>query len=1148
MRFHNGAPLYSAKDLLTFLGCTHSSALDLQLAGGAITADDDEDDPYLELLKEKGNAHEAHYLEDLKRQGRSVREIARVASLDEMAELTRAAMREGVDVIYQGALVELPWHGYSDFLLRVEKPSALGPWSYEVADTKLARSAKPKHVLQLCLYSQMVAREQDLMPTNAHVVLGDSAQFTFALNDYIYYCDAAKRRFLSFMADKARETFAEPCEHCGMCRWSGRCEKEWDETDHLSLVARLAGPQARKLRSAGVTTLRELAELPTGTSVSKLQPETLARLRDQAKLQFGKRATGTNAVETLPLEPRRGFARLPEPDAGDLFFDMEGDPVYSPEGSLEYLFGFHFLDDDGKETFRAFWAHDRASEKTAFEGALDFIVERLRRFPKAYVYHYAAYEETALRRLARQYGTSKRQQDDAIMRLAQAHGTRENEVDDLLRDRKLVDLYKVVREGIRISEPSYSLKNLEVFFAEERTETIKSGGDSVVAFERWLVLRDDAILKEIEVYNAFDCRSTMQCRDWLLTLRPAEVEWFDPAQEKSDADAEKEAKRRLADAHILELREQLAAGAAEGDLEWRELLGHLLEYHRREARREWWDYFKRLGATREFHIDDIECIGGLVRDPAVPPRPEKRSMLHTFTFPDQEFKLKEGSVVRADTGKSLEIFTLDEAMRRLELKVGPSQAPLVDDFALIPCGPRDDTSLRDAIERFAVDVIAGRTDGRGAVLSILRRDLPRMHGDVILHSDDPEALLTGTVDAIARMRDTHLVIQGPPGTGKTYTSAHAIVSLLESGKRVGVTSMTHKAINNLLECVEELAAQRGVTFKGVKKNSEDEQKLCGTFIVDMKDNKFVGDTSYQLIAGTAWLFARSELDGALDYLFIDEAGQVCLANVVAMGGCARDIVLVGDQMQLAQPVKGAHPGGSGVSALDYLMRNWATVPRDRGILLARTWRMHPALCGFVSAAYYDSRLEPHVSTSRQAILGDASGDDGFASVGLRFAHVQHDDCSQRSTEEAERVAELYDGLLGREWINRLGETNEISVDDILVVSPYNMQVKLPEETLPHGARVGTVDRFQGQEAAAVLVSMACSSGDQAPRGLTFLFSRNRMNVAISRGRCVATVVASPELTAAACRTLEAMRLVNSLCWAEDYAAADSPTASSKFLG
>jgi predicted RecB family nuclease len=1135
MRIQRGVPLYSAKDLLTFLGCTHSSALDLQVAGGAPTADDDKGDPYLELLKEKGNAHELQYLEELKRQGHSVREIARVASLDEMAELTRAAMRDGVDVIYQGALVELPWHGYSDFLLRVEKPSALGAWSYEVADTKLARTASPKHVLQLCLYSQMVAREQTLMPTNAHVVLGDGAQFSFELNDYIFYCDAAKRRFLSFMANEARETAAEPCEHCGMCRWSGRCEHEWDEADHLSLVARLAGPQARKLRSAGVTTLRGLAELSVDSSIPKLQPETLDRLRDQARLQFGKRTTGTNAVEALPLAANRGFYRLPEPDVGDLFFDMEGDPVYSPEGSLEYLFGFHFLDDDGKETFRAFWAHDRASEKTAFEGALDFIVDRMRRFPKAYVYHYAAYEETALRRLARQYGTSKRQQDDAIMRLAQAHGTRENEVDDLLRDRKLVDLYKVVREGIRMSEPSYSLKNLEVFFAEERTETIKSGGDSVVAFERWLVLRDDAILKEIEVYNAFDCRSTMQCRDWLLTLRPPEVEWFDPAEEKSAEEAEKEAKRRLADAHILELREQLVAGAPEGDLEWRELLGHLLEYHRREARREWWDFFKRLGATREFHIDDIECIGGLVRDPSVPPRPEKRSMLHTLTFPDQEFKLKEGSVVRADTGKSLEIFALDEAMRRLELKVGPSQAPLVDDFALIPCGPRDDTSLRDAIERFAVSVIAGRTDGRGAVLSILRRELPRMDGDVILRSDDAGSLLADTVDAVERMQETHLVIQGPPGTGKTFTSAHAIVALLASGKRVGVTSMTHKAINNLLECVEEVAAKRGVTFKGVKKNSEDEQKLCGTFIVDTKDNKFAGDTSYQLIAGTAWLFARSELDGALDYLFIDEAGQVSLANVVAMGGCARNVVLVGDQMQLAQPVKGAHPGGSGVSALDYLMRDWATVPRDRGILLARTWRMHPALCGFVSAAYYDSRLEPHASTATQEILGGPLSDDGFAGVGLRFAHVEHDDCSQRSTEEAERVAQLYDALLGREWINRLGETSTIGIDDILVVSPYNMQVKLLEETLPIGARVGTVDRFQGQEAAAVLVSMASSSGDQAPRGLTFLFSRNRMNVAISRGRCVATVVSSPELSAAACRSVEAMRLVNSLCWAEAYA-------------
>ena len=540
MHLADGGTLFSAKDLLNFLGCQHATALDLASLGGSVTAPDGDDDAYLDLLKKKGLDHERAYLGALIGAGKSVREIQR-APLNEMVDLTRKAMRDGVDVIYQGALVNLPWHGYSDFLFKVPAPSKLGPWSYEVADTKLARTARPKHVIQLCLYSQMVALEQELLPEKAHVVLGDSSTFTFKLNDYIYYTDAARERFEAFV-EKSRSFAAlrttqpvvlseakdllssipEPCEHCSMCRWAERCEEQWDKADHLSRVARLTTIQSRKLRSAGITTLEGLARLPADATVPKIQPETLARIRSQASLQFTKRATGKNEVEVLPLEERRGFARLPKPDQGDLFFDMEGDPVYSADGSLEYLFGFHY-EDGGKATYKAFWARNREEEKKAFEGALDFITARLSKYPGAFVYHYAAYEQAALRKLAKQYGTSKRKQDDELKRLAQAYGTRENEVDDLLRNRKLVDLYKVVREGIRVSEPSYSLKNLETFYAPARTEDIKSGGDSVVAFEQWLALGDDNLLKQIEDYNAFDCLSTKLCRDWLLSVIPSEA-------------------------------------------------------------------------------------------------------------------------------------------------------------------------------------------------------------------------------------------------------------------------------------------------------------------------------------------------------------------------------------------------------------------------------------------------------------------------------------------------------------------------------------------------------------------------------------------------------------------------------------------------
>ncbi len=1118
--------LYSARDLVNFLGCDHCTALDLVVREGALHAPEPADDEYLDLLKEKGLTHERRYLETLRDQGKSIREIPRLESLDETAEATRQAMRDGVDVVYQGALVNLPWHGYSDFLLRVDKPSRLGAHSYEVADTKLARSPKPKHVFQLCLYSLLVALEQELEPRHAYIILGDNSVVALKLKDYVFYVDAARERFHTFASACDRRTQSERCAYCDLCRWLERCENEWEARDDLRLVARLTASQARKLIAAGIVNLRQLAAL-NGRQVPGLQVETVERLKAQAALQLLNRTTGEHKVELLPLEPHKGFARLPRPDAGDLFFDMEGDPVYSADGSLEYLFGFHHMD-DGRERFTAFWAHDKHSEKKAFEDALDFMTARLRQYPDAFIYHYASYEVSALKRLAQKYGAAPKKQVESLKRLAQEHGTRENELDDLLRNRKLVDLYKVLREGVRTSEPAHSLKNMEVFFAPERTQEIKSGGDSVVAFERWLVLRDDAILQQLEAYNAFDCRSTRQCRDWLLSLRPATVEWFDPERTASDEEAERERKRRESDARILALREALVRDIPDDQLEWRQLLGHLLEYHRREARQEWWKYFDRLDARTEELIDDADCIGGVTLDPDFAPRADKRSLVWRLRFPEQETKLRAGSkTVRVDTEEQLEIVSLDEANGWLELKVGPSRQPLAALFSLMPDRPRDDSVQRDAVARYAQTVIDGREAEYSAITSILTRDKPRLRDGATLQPSVDT--LAAAISVVAHMGATHLVIQGPPGTGKTFTSAHAIVELLRLGKRVGVTALSHKAIHNLLESVEEVARERSVAFRGVKKSKDQEDRFDGQFIENAFDNNF-NVNAYQLIAGTAWLFSRSELDKTLDYLFIDEAGQISLATCVAVGGSARNIVLVGDQMQLSQPAKGAHPGGSGVSALDHLMQSWATVPANRGIFLARTWRMHPELCRFVSDAFYDGRLESTEVTAQQRLILNDDAAGVLAPTGLRFIEVQHEGNTQRSEEEADRLNDAYRALLGQRWVNHKGVTNEITTADILVVSPYNMQVNLLKAVLPRGARVGTVDKFQGQEGVVVLISLASSSGENIPRGLDFLFSRNRLNVAISRARCLSVVFASPLLLSTPCNSVHQVRLVNALCW------------------
>ena len=275
------------------------------------------------------------------------------------------------------------------------------------------------------------------------------------------------------------------------------------------------------------------------------------------------------------------------------------------------------------------------------------------------------------------------------------------------------------------------------------------------------------------------------------------------------------------------------------------------------------------------------------------------------------------------------------------------------------------------------------------------------------------------------------------------------------------------------------------------------------------------------------------MDQQLDYIFVDEAGQVALANLVAMGTSAKNIVLLGDQMQLGQPIQGVHPGRSGESSLEYLLNGMATIPAERGIFLGTTWRMHPDVCRFISEVVYDGRLEPEPNNANQSLILDDDAHPALMATGLRYVPIEHDACSQRSQEEADLVLDLVNSLLKQRYRDKHGYEHPMTLNDILVVAPYNMQVNLLKQVLPDGARVGTVDKFQGQEAEAVIVSMATSSGDYLPRNIGFLYSKNRLNVAISRAKCLAIFIANPALMAIRCSTPEEMALVNTLCWVQE---------------
>jgi uncharacterized protein len=1109
MQRRNGAIILSATDLMRFAGCAHAVALDLrQLKGEPLRPV--EDSAGAKLIQAKGHAHEAGFLESLKSAGRSIGSIDKDRlSFDEAILATRRALAEGHDYIYQAALAGGRWSGYADFLERVGRPSRLGAFSYEIIDTKLKRSPDPKYVLQLALYSDLLAEAQGVAPESIHIVLGDRRRVTLRLADYRAYASGLRRRLEQFI-DTLPATRPEPVPACVLCRWREHCGEVWDRADDLCLVPGIRKSQRQKLEAAGVTTIGALAA--NASKVPRLADETLAKLRAQARLRAARRVGGPPAFELRPLEPGKGLLRLPRPAEGDLFFDMEGDPLI--EDGLEYLLGI-YGESGGAGRFRAFWAHDRSQERAATEQVLACLGEHLRAHPDAHIYHYNHYEPTALKRLA------------------SGHGVGEAVLDQLLREQRFVDLYRVVQQGLITSEAGISLKDLETLYRYERPKEVATAGDSIVAYEAWRETGDAAILDAIHAYNEADCRSTKALRDWLVTaVRPKGLPWWQATVLVAD-DAAQDERTMRAEEERARLRSQL--GTVTGPLAGApaELLFELAWYHQREDKPQWWAMFNRAERDTEELIDDADSLGGL--EAIGEATPEKRSLVRTYRYPEQETKLRADANVRMKDGlKYVSIARLDPEAREVDVRFGAAAGAPPDRLDLIPGGPIGNEVLREAVRRVAADAFRGGGRYR-ALEALLAKDLPRLVGKsprtpLVAEAAD---VVAETVRAVQRLESSYLPIQGPPGTGKTYVASHAILALLRAGKRVAVTSNSHKAIGNLLAAIAARAREQKVALQAIQKVSNGEPAADPAIAVTT-DNDDARLAAYPLVAGTAWLFARDDHDQRFDHLFIDEAGQVALANVVAAGSAARNLVLVGDPMQLAQPVQGTHPGQSAASGLAYLLDGCATVPPERGIFLPVSRRLHPLICGYISDLVYDGRLRSDDGAARQMLILGRT-EPPLAPAGLRFMAITHSGNSQSSEEEGTALAQVYRSLTGQGFRDRDGNERGIAEADILVVTPYNAQVNLLKHKLPADARVGTVDKFQGQEAPVCLVSMATSSGEELPRDIDFLFSVNRLNVAISRAQALAIVFASPRLLEVPCRTIDEMRLVNALCAVADYA-------------
>jgi uncharacterized protein len=443
--------------------------------------------------------------------------------------------------------------------------------------------------------------------------------------------------------------------------------------------------------------------------------------------------------------------------------------------------------------------------------------------------------------------------------------------------------------------------------------------------------------------------------------------------------------------------------------------------------------------------------------------------------------------------------------------------------------------LRDSLLRMATWVADHSITGSGRFRSargLLLRERPSVPLDELKTLIGEDGHLTKAAKALLESLGREasvLPIQGPPGSGKTFTGARMIVWLVRQGRRVGITAVSHKVICNLLDEVCSTAAKNGIPLRAVQKASEGNH--CQHPAVIAEDNQGVLNAlttgSAQVAAGSAWMWAREDMAGSVDVLFVDEAGQMALANVLAVSQAAISIVLLGDPQQLDHPQRGIQPPGAEVSALAHLLNGRATIGADQGVFLTETRRLHPDVCAFTSELFYEGRLTSRPENSKQRL----NAGDPLGGTGLRFAPVEHTGNQNESQEEVERVAALVDGLLrtGASWTDKHGETHVLRIQDILIVAPYNAQVSALLERLPAGSRVGTVDKFQGQEAPVVFCSMATSTPEDAPRGMEFLYSLNRLNVAVSRARCVAVIVASPALFQVQCKTPRQIELANAFC-------------------
>lgn len=1101
--------LLTPTKITTWLGCQHALSLAHKVEDGFIKQPHGGLSAFARMLMDKGYAHEAACEAVLIEQGLDiVRPPGRHPDepFEEWALRAQSLLDGDANVLAQFPLVHDGVRGVADFLVRTK--TAAGHVTWEPVDAKLARQeAKVAHVLQLCFYAEAVAAATGNAPDQIHVWLGSGDQETIRLAEVAAVWHRLKARLLTQLdAAEPSDTVAVPCNHCDMCVFQPRCTAEWRDADALHLIAGTTTGERALLDTAGITTGAQLAG-HLGP-VACLDDATLNRHTRQARLQ----AEAEMRPDAPPPHARHdrddvgrwghGLALLPPASPGDVFLDLEGHPAWRADRGLFFLFGLLVASDSGGWHWERRWAHDADAERDAVMWLLDEIARRRAADPDMHVWHYNHTERSALERLVVEHDL-----DPSPLAI-------------LVREGVFVDLLPAVRGTVQIGAPSLSLKHVERAAGYRRGTDVTAGHGAVLRYEAAMAAHGGTVpadldehhngdLSAIAAYNTDDVAATLAVRDWLEALRTAEDPYrpslLDPEPDTAD-------------------RDDLADALRACDTSEDRLLADLLGYHRREARAD----HARLLASADRDVDDLaddtDALYGLADAQQLPATGRQTHDGVRLEVPTQPTSLRKSHTVAwlGDDGRGR-----FSNVRSIDMDAG--ELVLVDKDGLLDAPP---TSLvrstyvfpgakLDALHAFAERALAagGVANLNDAAAQLLVGAPPRLTGDDLRAPGDIDDL-AGRIALPGRLDRSCLPVQGPPGTGKTWLGARMILDLLRRGRRVGITAMSHAAIHNLVAAVYNAAADAGdgvAVDTAVKRSDKPDDALNAVDYV--KSNaKAMNPDRYNLVGGTAWLWAGADAtESPVDVLFVDEAGQLCLADVVSAANGARSIVLLGDPQQLSQPSQAVHPGGSGAAVLDHVIGDADTMAADRGLFLERTYRMRPEITRFVSDQFYEGRLghDPSCET-RHATAG----------VGLAWLAVEHEGATTASAEEAADVAAWIASIIGTTWTDEKG-TRPLTPDDVLVVSPYNRHKDMLRITLAgaglEGVRVGTVDRFQGREAPVVVFSAAASTPALASRGIGFVFDRHRFNVAVSRAQGLAVLACTPALLDAVPTTVDAMR-------------------------